>query len=179
MILAASDEGVTLYLYHDDSKLKYGNLVYREKQGDITVLAVPSLTDYYVDGNEIVTDLQIPVIVFDSFPEAVRAEMEIELSVKYIEETVFQKKYTSSADREAEGYFLFDLIAYNFRPQRYEYEAFYNLASFSDDISGRTYYTGNPIPVTVRFYDQNGALICTQSVEICSPVAEAHAKRGE
>jgi hypothetical protein len=157
LIIATSDEGVTLFQY-DKSDLECNKFVYRKKQGDVTVFSVPSIARGAPSLSE------IPVIVFDSFHEAVRAEMEIELPVLY-----HSKIYRLAADRDADGYFFFTLTRRNYDG---EYRGFSLLTEISDDLSDRL----GEIPVTVRFYDQSDNMIAERYVEIRSPAGEEFAK---
>ena len=175
LILATSDEGVTLFKY-DENELEYNDLVYRKKQGDVTVL---SLSTMGVRAFATYAYVEIPVIVFDSFPKAVRAEMEIELSASYGNQENFQKTYALTAKRDAEGYFLFTLsasTASRFDQLGAEGEAFYILTDFANDLNPLSPYVTMAIPVTVRFYDQSDNMIAERHIEIRSPAGEAHAK---
>jgi hypothetical protein len=177
LILATSDEGVSLFQCKEVD-LEINKLVYRKKQGDVTVL---SLYPIGLRNYEFATysSLEIPIFVFDSFPNAVRAEMEIELSASYGNQENFQKVYALSAKREVKGYFLFTLsasTANRFEQLGAEGEAFYFLTALSDDRPVNS-YVDRAIPVTVRFYDQNDNMIAERHVEIRSPAGEAHAQK--
>lgn len=176
LILATSDEGVTLFQC-DEMDLEINRLVYRKKQGNVTVLSLPTM-GFRNYSFATYASLEIPVIVFDSFPNAVRAEIEIELSASYGNQENFQKVYALSAKREAEGYFLFTLSASaksKFDQLGAEGEAFYFLTALSDDRPMNS-YVDRAIPVTVRFYDQSDNMVAERDVEIRSPAGEAHAK---
>ncbi len=169
LLLATSAEGVTLFCY-DEEKLERNEFVYRKKMGDVTVLSFPGIR-YSVDT---ATYVRIPIILFDSFPEAVRAEMEIELIEKYSDETEFQKVYTLESERDVSGYFLFTLSASNSEQLGREGRAIWQLTNISDD---------NPLdtsvevafPITIRFYDQENKVICERSLVLRSPAGEAYA----
>jgi len=174
LIIAASDDSATLYLYHNTNTRKmpnnYSKFVCRKKQGNITVLAVPSIMHEY----DTSANLRIPVIVFDCFPEAVRAEMEIELYSNYIHDIYFRRMYQLEATRNVDGYFLFDLE--NDSAYDGSGTAMKILTMTSSDMEYNSFVDA-PIPVTVRFYDKNNVLISTESVEIRSVSGEAHTKR--
>jgi hypothetical protein len=176
LILATSDEGVSLFQC-DKTDLDINKLVYRKKQGDVTVLSLPAIS---ISEFESAVYLEIPIIVFDSFPKAVRAEMEIELTSLYgPDEGLFQKEYALTAERDAEGYFLFALSASSanrFERLGLEGQALYLLTEFSDDNPTNS-NVNRAIPVTVRFYDHSDNMIAEQHIEIRTPAGEAHAKK--
>ena len=59
VILATSDDSITMYLYNRDKRyISSRELICREKQGGISVYAVPSITHRYL---EEFFDLRIPV----------------------------------------------------------------------------------------------------------------------
>lgn len=169
LILATSDEGVTLFQY-DDKELEQNKLVYRKKMGDVTVLSFPGIR-YSVDT---ATYVRIPIILFDSFPEAVRAKMEIELIEKYSDETEFQKVYTLESERDVNGYFLFTLSASNSEQLGREGRAIWQLTNISDDNPFDT-SVEVAFPITIRFYDQENNVICERSLVLRSPAGEAYA----
>lgn len=168
LLLATSAEGVTLFCY-DEEKLERNEFVYRKKMGDITVLSFPGIGHSV----ETATYVRIPIILFDSFPEAVRAKMEIELIEKYSDETEFRKVYTLESERDVDGYFLFTLSASNLEQLGREGRAIWQLTNISDDNP----FNNSPkvaIPITVRFFNQESSVICERTLLLRSPAGEVH-----
>jgi len=168
LLIAASDKGVTLFTYNQDDP-RINRLVYRNKQGDISAFSVPGIVESQLEN---FTYAKIPVIVFDSFPEAVRAEMEIELHLPENYGSVYHQEYKLTAKREAKGYFLFTISAGNGGRLGKTGQALWLLTYLSDDSS--TAYAEEEIPVTVRFYDEADNLIAERTAVIRSTAGEAH-----
>ena len=164
LLLATSEEGVTLFAYNR-KMLEYINyLFYREKQGDITVLAYGE--SGYIDAEY----AEIPIIVFDEFPDAVRAEMKIDLHTPTYVEQGWAKQFSLSAEREREGYFLFELKIGN----GYKLGNVGQALNLLTDLSLGSGDCDEAIPVTVWFYDEDGDMIYERSVVIRSIAGEAH-----
>lgn len=170
LLLATSSDGVTLFWY-DREELVRNEFVYRKKMGDITVLSLPGLIE---SSFESATRVDIPIVLFDSFPEAAHAEMEIELAEQYNDNTELRKVYTLTSDRDHDGYFLFNLSAWSSYRLGREGLAIYQLTYISDDDP----FSNSPkvaIPITVRFFDKESNMICERSLLLRSPAGEAHA----
>lgn len=164
LLLATSEEGVTLFAYDKKKPEYYSHLIYREKQGDITVLA-------YGDGGYTSRGYaEVPIIVFDEYPDAVRAEMKIDLHTPTYIELKWSEQYSLSAEREHEGYFLFTLKIGNGITLSNVDWALDLLAELSSGHGHRD----EAIPVTVWFYDEDGNMIFERSVVIRSIAGEAH-----
>ena len=156
LLLAEDELGVYMYLYQENSK--HGSLHYREKNGDLTVLAVPQYArDFGVDG------ISLPIIAFDDCPEAVSAVLEVTVSAST---TVV---YTAEAHRKNDGYFCF----------RIEQSGWYNqidalcvLSATGDSRYGAGTHT--PFPGVIQLYDEAGQLIREESFFFLSPTMEAN-----
>jgi hypothetical protein len=111
------------------------------------------------------------VFVFDNYPEAVRAELDITLQATYAGE-YFEKAYSLKSTRKNQGYFQFTLSAIS--PQGLGAEG-YALQIFSllSGYGGRS-LPDAAIPATVRLYDKDDQLICAHTLEIVSVVEQAH-----
>lgn len=168
MLVADTDEGIIFYCYdhvHSDSPALY----YREKTGDITVLAAPTPTN---SRNE-TTQVALPVFVFDNCPEAVRAELDLTISIQ-LSGKPFQTSYHLESAREGDGYFRFILDILSRSPIGTEGHAIQRLILFSG-YGGRT-QTGTDILATVRLYDAADSLIGTYQVPVRSVMEEAHSE---
>ena len=167
LILAEDEENVILYITHDHD-FEPAELACREKTGDLTVLAAPS----YRGGSWSATyDQHLPVFLFDDYPEALRAEMELTLSVHYAGE-YFSKTYSLKSDRANDGFFQFDIYAHNAEGLKAEGYALYMLSNLSSNTMNA--YISTAVPVTVRLYDSNNNLILTRQLEIRSTAGQAH-----
>ncbi len=169
VLLADDGDGVILYQYDENR----GDLTYRKKTGDITVLALPG-DSFSTSEWQRQKSAEHPIFVFDDYPDAVRAELNITLSCEYNSEN-FQKAYTLEARRQSPGYFLFTLCVSNPNGLGAEGEALYQLSHISSDVAyGRFFDVA--FPATVRLYDETDALVCERSVTIRTIAAEV---RGE
>lgn len=172
MLIAEDSEGVTFYCYgySDPSKIRGAELIYRKKTGDLTVLSAP----YPQDDRTESTIAALPIFLFDEYPEALRAELDITLSTTYKGES-FEKTYQLSSVREQPGYFQFSLSAVNLWGLGIEGYAIQVLTLISG-YGGRT-MPEISFPATVRLYNGNDELICETTLEITSPVRQAHDDR--
>ena len=105
LLVADDGEGVVLFGY-SNTLGDHHNLVYRKKTGDLTVLAAPDFR--FFGAEEYVLDL--PVFLFDEYPAAARAELEMTLSTT-LNDVYFEKNYFLESQREGEGYFRFNIHA--------------------------------------------------------------------
>lgn len=171
MIIADAGDGVVFYCY-DHVEQDDPVLVYREKTGDITVLGAP----YPIDARTRMIKSQYPIYVFDDYPDAVRAEMDVTLFAEYFGES-FEKTYSLTANRVNPGYFQFILGVTNRRGLGIEGYAIQLFALISG-YEGK-YYRDLAFPVTVRLYSESGKLLCERSLEVTSVMTQAHLQRGE
>lgn len=175
LLVAQSDTELMLYRYWVDDYTNYNStynstdLVCRKKNGKLTILAAggnhPSYSHY--------NSFTLPIILFDEYPAAVRAEVEFDLFFgDYTDPqwTIpYEKHFNLEATRTNEGYFCF-LIQYK-AYTNVKYSAMLNdLAS----ISAGNYTNSNvikytPIPVTVHLYDKNNQLIVDQIIYFQHP----------
>lgn len=171
MIIADDGDGIVFYCY-DHVEFEEPSLIYREKTGDITVLGAP----YPIDARTRMIKSQFPIYVFDNYPDAVRAELDVTLSAEYFGES-FEKTYSLTANRVNDGYFQFILGVTNRRGLGIEGYAIQLFALISG-YEGK-YYRDMAIPVTVRLYNDSGKLLCERSLEVTSVMTQAHLQRGE
>lgn len=173
MLVADDGDGIIFFCYgHPDyTKWEATELIYREKTGDITVLGAP----FPNEGREKTTIAKYPILVFDDYPEAVRAELDLTLQATYGGE-LFLKTYSMKSQRENAGYFQFTLGSVNPNGLGAEGHALHILALISG-YGGRT-FPEQTIPATVRLYNEADELICERSLEISSVVKQAHDEQG-
>ena len=194
LILAESADAITLFQY-DDSPWEPGKLTFREKAGPITVMTVPYMGhDLY---SEQVIDL--PVFVFHDYPDAVRAELELEFGKgleRYTEvnwtygstsvTTTYEKTWHLESTEDLGGCFRFDIHA---EPegesiQDSYFEVWHPLTSegealevFSHLMEEGSAYIYAAIPATVRLYDREGDLIAEEALTIRSMAGENYARK--
>lgn len=167
LVLASTDGSVTLFAYDRwDSRLT--TLVYRPKTGPVTVAAAPGDVHFWS-----ASTANVPVFVFDSYPNAVRAELELTLSTSYDGED-FEKTYHLESDREGSGYFAFTLEARKNPALGPEGRAIYLLQNICSNSMADTLDVA--IPATVRLYDAQNILIAEEAITIRSAAAQARDK---
>lgn len=180
LIIAQTGEGICFYRHCESHPSLFD---YREKTGDITVLASPGCGMNSDFDNDFP---YIPVYIFDDYPQAVRAELELDISNPayptnhlYGQDpnpVVLDKHYSLEARREGDGFFRFDIVIPKEDPEaqlhRYalDYLVFVCHGSAAADAS---------IPATVRLYDEIGQLVAERSLTIRSTAFETHASHTE
>lgn len=174
MIVAETKYGAILYC----CKLNENDyLFYREKKGPLTVMALPNGGWSWV----INQPRQLNVILFDDYPQAVRAELDITVDWPYdfygfTPDGVFYH-YQLNAERAAEGYFRFVHTIYGSDYMDNDNVAMRILTDISCKRQvGESYFLELEIPVTVRLYDSDGQIVTEQSFYIRSIGAEEHDK---
>lgn len=182
-VLVAEEPGAVIFYLYSDIPGSTGDLYYREKTGDLTVLAAPNI----LPGSSSMQVVDLPVFLFDEYPEALRAELEITLS-ETVNDEYFEKTYHLESSREAEGYFHFNIHAeaegtytdlYGFTlPNELGAEGIV-LRQFSQMCGYADSFNLRPQPVTVRLYDESGALILEETLQIRCVSDMAHQKRGD
>lgn len=190
LIVAETESGVEFYgeyrMGHGDAWPKGLNIQYRtplfsyrEKTGEMTVLAAPvdgfGLSRYDSEG-------KLPVYVFCDYPGAVRAELDMTVSGSYktgnggeAVEREFTRTFSADSVRHGDGFFRFTLTGEG------------RILNYIAHISNGDYWSrtltdserGASIPVTVRLYDENDALVIEKALFIRSPAAEAHAEQND
>ena len=166
LLVAKSDTELMLYRYWIGDYVDYNStdLVCRKKHGDLTILAAGGNHHSYSHYNS----FTLPIILFDEYPAAVRAEIEFHLFFGDYTDANFtipyEKHFNLEATRTNEGYFCFPI----------EYKAYTNVkySSMLNDLASISagYYNSSevikytPIPVTVHLYDENDQLIVDEII---------------
>lgn len=178
IIVAENSEGVMLYRYREEDIGSWGqsqnsfgdcSFSYREKGEYITLIVgelkwLPYETNYYIE---------FPVILFDDFPKAVRAELDLYMDAKNydVEETY---EYHLEAQRKQGGFFEFRITAGDGKSAvGKEAYALNNLQQVFNEwnIGGVDSY-----PAAVRLYDSRDELVYEEEMILQSHAAEVHAK---
>ena len=163
LVLARSGEDVAVFAY-DRKDPSRSQLVYRENAGDLAVLAAPGDVLYQYEHTA-----TVPLVLFDGHKTAVRAELDITL-----QHDGFQKTYSLETLREHPSCFCFLLSVRGAGPLGDEGAALRQLQEIcSNSMAGNLDVA---IPVTVRLYDGEDALILESESVIRSAAAQAQAE---
>jgi len=164
LLIGKSDTDLILYRYKesefspfaDHNKLST-DMVCREKRGDLAILFACGRKPHFSHAEE----FNIPIILFDDYPKAVRAEVEFTLFLGEREEKEGivrdEIPFVLKANRSNDGYFYFSIYHTLQEDNRYTYKL-EMLASISAGNSFG-YYRPDPTAVTVRLYDAGNQLI--------------------
>ena len=161
LVLAADDDSVTLFTF---SRSNGGELVYIEKETDLTIAAAPDNTFYPLESAAV-----IPVVLFDNDPRAVRAEVDLALSAEW-EGVSYEKTYTLSADRTHDGCFIFTLQSSSNSILGGEGMLLQTLLQVTGNSMADT--ADLRIPATVRLYDEADNLLTEETITIRSAAAK-------
>lgn len=182
LILADDGDGVIFYPYAD---FRHGSeaFYYREKTGDLTVLAAPILDSFCYWEYE----LELPVFLFDNYPQAQRAQLQFTLS-ETVNDVYFEKEYILDSVREEDGLFRFvihvgsnDWYVDDFGHKQgmpvgaegVVLQQFSQMCGYDDSFNLR------PQPVTVRLYDEYDNLILEEEILVHCVAGQAHTEQGE
>lgn len=152
-------------------------LINRKKTGDLTILVWPRTADTMPH-----EAFEVPVFLFDSHPEAKRAELEFTLTW----DESFSREYQLEVQRERSGYFRFDILCPASQVitdasgvseiDGRDASLLYSLALASDYNGG---VSRAQFPITVRLYNNRDELICEETVTVQSAAVEAHIENGD
>lgn len=162
LVLAKGETSVTLFSFSRGKR--GGELVYIETEGSLTIAAAPDNTYYPLE-----TKAVIPVVLFDSHPAAVRAEVELTLSAVWKDKPE-QRTYTLSADREYGGCFLFTIEATDSPTLGSEGMLLQTLLQVTGNSMADT--ADLSIPAAVRLYDETDNLLAAETITIRSAAAK-------
>ncbi len=104
LILAKDETGVMLYAW-DWWNREEREFVYREAEGDMTLAAAPGREYFWLQSHGV-----LPVYLFDSCSEAVRAELTLTIRGEF-EGEAYENTYSLTAEREEAGFFAFTILA--------------------------------------------------------------------
>lgn len=153
------------------------HLINRKKTGDLTLLVWPRTVDTMP-----YEAFEVPIFLFNAYPEAKRAELEFTL----VWDESYSREYQAEALREQSGYFRFDIPCpasavitdasgvseMNGR----DASLLYSLALASDYNGG---VSRAQFPITVRLYNNREELICEEILLVQSAAVEAHLENGD
>lgn len=162
LVLARDEMGVMVYAW-DRWNAGQRELVYLEKDGPLTIAAAP--------GRELLwtmTHAFVPVYLFDEYPGAVRAELELTISGTH-EGEWGSVTYPLTALREDEGYFAFVIRTNN--SKGLEGHLLVQLRNVTGNSMADT--AGTEIHADVRLYDAAGEMLVSTVLELRSSAAKA------
>ena len=161
LLIAASDTQLMLYRYKEDEFSPFADkdklstdLVCRKKHGNLTILAAGGRKPHFSSSHE----FNLPIILFDAYPQAVRAEVEISFPL----DTWDEINLLLHSNRSHEGYFYFSIHCPIGEDQRYISDL-ERLAAISAGYSFN-YYHPVPVPATIRLYDANDRLVVDEVI---------------
>lgn len=164
VVVAKTIYGV-IVCHIDEYAEDYGLLLYLPQRGRITVTAAPQLLAPMEFDSEMDT---VTVFAVDDYPEAVRAELDLELYwQQQQDEEAVRPVFHLSAQREQEGYFRFDAPFESLDEENPERKA---LKLFSDYTRNYPQWRDqwiipeNAYKATVRLYNSGGQLIAEESL---------------
>lgn len=168
MIVAETDTDFILYDYVEypskeywDFATKPTRLMVRKKHGDLTILAAGTMDVFYTDSNFI-----LPIVLYDDYPEAVRAEIEFYLFFSEYSDP-YDCHFLLNATRSNEGYFCFPIVHNANTSEQYTktLKKLWTISSgYPISISPTV-----PIPVTVRLYNEAGEMIINEIIYFRTP----------
>lgn len=182
-VVAETENGV-IFCGISDSRSEM--LSYREKAGDITVLAAPTHTigEWARD----LADHRLPVYVFDDYPQAAWAELELAVSGAYQVDNenfgTFSEVFSLAAERESDGFFRFFIDAPFAYPGDQGVRA--AAAQMLSRISNGFYWHGydshlidQTAAATVRLYDGNGNVLIEKDLTLRTLAGEVNMERAQ
>lgn len=172
MILAETDQGIITWV--DDSRFGFN---YHEKTGDLTLVAAPK---WWFDFGLENWEVHLPVFLLDDHPEAIRAEVSLDIQGLYIHnlngenrKEVLNHHFDLSAQRTGEGFFYLPLIL----PAKESTYASHGAEGYALDILSQTFtnrwntiapQSNASITALVRLYDEQGDLVAERELTIRS-----------
>ena len=169
LLIADDGDGVILYtaLSGNGSSGENGMLVYREKAGGVTVVPAPAEALTFTG-----TDASLPVIVFDEYPEAIRAELDLTLHETDTGADVpGALEFHLQAERETEGYFRFEVSWSGEARFGKEVQMINDLGRLSTHNTSLSC----AYPAAVRLFDAQNVMIYEQTLMLRTRAGYAHA----
>lgn len=166
LLVAKTDHGSILYCTRLNREEA---LYYRENNGDLAIMALPNggIAWRYEEPR------QLNVILFDDYPDAVRAELEMIIDIDTHIPGGIYYHYQLTAQRQNQGYFRFVHTIYGSDYMDNDHIAMKILTDITSNTNtDEFYYWQYSIPATVRLYDQNDNLIVEKTLDLRSIGAE-------
>lgn len=155
VIIAENEKICMTYVYNKWNWTDPDGFVYMDKTGDLTFTSVSPFHGYNNLGG--VEDNPFLVILFDDFPDAVRAELDLRPCVTTSNGTK-EARWNLIAGRHSDGYFLFKLD----RSFNNDFLLFCLQSSLTDTIPSSTFSAST----VIRLYDKNNQLILERELDL-------------
>ena len=183
LIVGETDRGILFY--NSPSDRMEAKLNYRTKTGPVTVLAPQKDLIPFSFGN---FEVQVPVFVFHDFPDAVRGELEMQITgdesdLDILTDTPMacDRQFRLQSAQCGDGYLLFWLVVDQV-PFEGPANPDANAAELLCTVCDSTQFWRAKdlvIPATVRLYDADDRLITEQTCEIRSEYASEPSQTAE
>ena len=178
LILAHSQYGVTTYV---SSETWHPILCYTEKNGDVTVITAPK--GVFNWGSHF-WEVQLPVFVVDDVPDAVRAELEIDITGTYVHnlngeqlQIPLDHHYALEATREHDHFFRFSIglpSLGQYDESGYDTNAVHGAEGYALDLLAETFsnrdnrlpHSSASITAAVRLYGKSDNLLTEQTLTL-------------
>ena len=169
ILVAKTDTNLMLFFYNEGKADNSTDLLIRKSYGDLTILPAVEWLPMYTERS----DFGLPMILFDAYPEAVRAELEFTMFLgDYTDpqETIpYEKHFFLESTRTNDGYFRFT-IEHKANSNRLYTKMLETLAYASRGYNNVDTIVAE-IPFSVRLYDRNDQLI-TEKIIYFHPIKE-------
>lgn len=163
VIIAETEEGCLTYAYNHFAFNNVGDLVYKQKAGDLTFMSITLGSQQRNKAKD-----YLSIILFDDYPQAVRATLVVSPSMESNGELV-QMTYTATAKRKADGYFLFQVDwAVSGGVDAY-FDSFYLSELVRSSLNAPPRLSSVRAPATLCLYDKHGQLILERDLDIMDP----------
>lgn len=165
LIVAQTQEGVILYAGEHTNRDTINFLVYRPFTEDVMICGSPALLSNLAPPH----GDPLTIILFDRYPEAVRAELDVELFWENnFTSRQHRYQYTLTGERTKPGYFRLDM--------EYEWKGYIGIQEHPEDAAINEFAKNSrdasyrapegEYPATVRLYDGEGNLIYNREMFI-------------
>lgn len=164
VIIAKSDECCMTYAYKHFAFHDSDYLAFKRKTGDLTFLSIQTQNSYDGSDNEYFT-----IILFDEYPQAVRATLSLKASVEYSSngtKEIYERSFTVSATRRAGEYFLFRMNTDG------DLETFLKTSVLMQRLRmslNENSVVTEPVPGKIQLYDKDNNLILEREIDLRDP----------
>lgn len=164
IIVAQNDTACITFAYEDFKSYSSDDLAFRKKNSDLTFVSIKSYLNYGLTDKSLIVNPDhtryLPIVLFDDYPDAARAELDITLC-RTDEEPQHKKLYQVTAERQSKGYFLFYLEWHSdFISEDREID------SLQRALADNIVVNGFEAPTVIRLYDKNDQLILEREMDI-------------
>ena len=165
IIIAKSEEFCMTYGYKHFAFHNADDLVCRKKTGDLTFLSIETQSIFHDWEDE-----YFSIILFDEYPQAVRATLSLTASVEYGSndgEKIYERSFTVSATRRAGEYFLFRM-----NTDGDDFDAWTKTSVLMlrlRESLNENHAATEPVPGKIQLYDKDNNLILEREIDLRDP----------